>query len=374
MKNKIIFLVNGDSFFISHRLLIAKKLLLEGYEVHIATEFSNHRKMLSKMGFKLHNISFNKNSVNLLKTILPIFQIFFLIRKIKPNIIHLISLKPIILGGLVSLISPVNSMVISITGLGSMFIKNGIFSRIRENIFILLYRVVFLFPNFKVILQNNDDLKYQIKKANLKKNKTEIIKGSGVDLNTVKFTKIPENQPIILMACRIIGDKGILEYIKSIQYLKKYNFKGKFYLAGNIDFTNPSAIKESTINHWHQKKIVNYIGYQNDISKIIKKSTIVVLPSYREGFPKILMEAAACGRPVITTNVPGCKDAVINNITGILIPPKNYIALANAIKNILNNKKKLKKIGKAARKHALENFDVNDVVSHHLHIYKTLEL
>ena len=167
MKNKIIFLVNGDSFFISHRLLIAKKLLLEGYEVHIATEFSKHRKMLSKMGFKLNNISFNKNSVNLLKTILPIFQIFFLIRKIKPRIIHLISLKPIILGGLVSLISPVNSMVISITGLGSMFIKNGIFSRIRENIFILLYRAVFLFPNFKIILQNNDDLKYLIKKANL---------------------------------------------------------------------------------------------------------------------------------------------------------------------------------------------------------------
>ena len=132
MKNKIIFLVNVDSFFVSHRLPIAKKLLLDGYDVHIATQFTRYKKMLLKMGFKAHDINFNKNSVNLLKAILPIFQIFFLIRKIKPTIIHLISLKPIIFGGFVTLISPVNSMVISITGLGSMFLKKGIFYKIRE--------------------------------------------------------------------------------------------------------------------------------------------------------------------------------------------------------------------------------------------------
>ena len=373
MKKKIIFLVNIDSFFISHRLPIAKKLLLNGYEVHIATEFTQHKKMLLKMGFKVHNISFNKNSLNLFKIIIPIFQIFFLIKRIKPTIFHLISLKPVILGGLVSFISPVNSMVISITGLGSMFIKEGIFYKIRENIFNLFYRVIFLFPNLKVILQNKDDVDYLIKKTNLKRSKIEIIKGSGVDLKNFKFSKIPKNKPIILMASRIIADKGVFEYIKSIQYLKKYNFKGNFYLVGDIDFANPSSIKKSTIDYWHREKIINYIKYQKKISKIIKKSTIVVLPSYREGFPKVLMEAAACGRPVITTNVPGCKHAIIKNITGILVPSKNYIALAKAIKNLCDNRKKLEIIGKAARKHALENFDVNNVVSLHLSMYKSLE-
>jgi len=373
MKNKIIFLVNVDSFFVSHRLPIAEKLLLDGYEVHIATQFTTYKKMLIKMGFKAHSINFNKNSVNLLKAILPVFQIFFLLRRIKPSIVHLISLKPIIFGGLVSFISPVRSMVISITGLGSMFLKKGKFYKIRENIFNLFYRIIFLFPNLKVILQNKDDLNYLIKKTKLKKNKTEIIRGSGVDLNSQKFSKIPKNPPIILMASRIIADKGIFEYIKSIEYLKKINFKGKFYLVGDIDYANPSAIKKSTINYWHKKKIITYVKYQLKISTFLKKSTIVVLPSYREGFPKILMEAALCGRPVITTNVPGCKDAIVKNVTGILVPPKNHVLLGKAIKNLCVNRKKLETIGKAARKHALENFDINHVVSQHLYIYKSLE-
>ena len=373
MKNKIIFLVNVDSFFVSHRLPIAKQLLLDGYDVHIATQFTRYKKTLLKMGFNTHDINFNKNSVNLLKAILPIFQIFFLIRKIKPTIIHLISLKPIIFGGFVTLISPVNSMVISITGLGSMFLKKGIFYKIRENTFNLFYRIIFLFPNLKVILQNRSDLNYLIDKAKLKKNKTEIIRGSGVDLKSLKFSKIPKKEPIIVMASRIIADKGIFEYIKSIQYLKKNNFKGKFYLVGDIDYKNPSAIKKSTINYWHKKKIITYVKHQKKISPFLKKSTIIVLPSYREGFPKILMEAAACGRPVITTNVPGCKDAIIKNVTGILVPPKNHILLAKAIKNLCDNRKRLETIGKAARKHALKNFDINNVVSQHLYIYKSLQ-
>ena len=373
MKNKIIFLVNVDSFFVSHRLLIAKQLMLDGYDVHIATQFTRYKKMLLKMGFKAHDISFNENSVNLLKAILPIFQIFLLIRKIKPTIFHLISLKPIIFGGFVSFISPINTLVISITGLGSMFLKKGIFYKIREYIFNLFYRIIFLFPNLKVILQNKSDLNYLIKKAKLKKNKTEIIRGSGIDLKSLKFSEIPKNVPIIIMAGRIIADKGVFEYIKSIQYLKKYNFKGKFYLIGDTDYKNPSAIKKSTINYWHKKKIITYIKYQKKISPFLKKSTIVVLPSYREGFPKILMEAAACGRPVVATNVPGCKDAVIKNITGILVPPRNHVLLAKAIKNLCNNRKKLETIGKSARKHALKNFDVNHVVSKHLYIYKSLQ-
>ena len=373
MKNKIIFLVNVDSFFVSHRLPIAKKLLLDGYDVHIATQFTRYKKTLLKMGFNTHDINFNKNSVNLLKAILPIFQIFFLIRKIKPTIIHLITLKPIIFGGFVAFISPINSMVISITGLGSMFLKKGIFYKIRENIFNLFYRIIFLFPNLKVILQNRSDLNYLIKNAKLKKNKTEIIRGSGVDLKSLKFSEIPKREPIIVMASRIIADKGIFEYIKSIQYLKKHNFEGKFYLVGDIDYKNPSAIKKSTVNYWHKKKIITYVKHQKKISTFLKKSTIIVLPSYREGFPKILMEAAACGRPVVTTNVPGCKDAIIKNVTGILVPPKNHILLAQAIKNLCDNRKKLETIGKAARKHALKNFDINNVVSQHLYIYKSLQ-
>ena len=174
------------------------------------------------------------------------------------------------------------------------------------------------------------------------------------------------------MISRIIADKGVFEYIEAIKYLKKINFKAKFYLVGDIDFGNPSAIKKSNLKLWKDKKIIKYLSYKTDVFKILKKSTIVVLPSYREGFPKILMEAAAVGRPVITTNVPGCKDAVLKNITGILVPLKNHIKLAKAIKSLSENKNRLKKISYEARKHAIKNFNVVKVVNQHISIYKSL--
>jgi glycosyltransferase involved in cell wall biosynthesis len=372
MKKKIIFLVNTDKFFISHRLPIAKKLLEEGYEVYIATEFTNFKHKLYKMGFKTYNINFNRNSLNIFKALLAIFQIFILLKKIKPNIVHLISLKPIILGGLISFFSPVKSLVISVTGLGSMFIKDGVFFKIRENLFNYFYKIIFKFPKLVVILQNDNDLKYLVKKTNLKKTKVKIIKGSGVELKDYTFSSIPKNLPIILMASRIIADKGVIEFINAAKYLKKNNFKGKFYLIGDTHLANPSSIKKSEIISWQRKKIVTYKKYPKKISKYIKDSTIFILPSYREGFPKIIMEAAACGRPVIATNVPGCRDAVINNVTGLLVPVKNYLALAKAIKNLSDDRQKLKKFGKAARKHAIINFDIRDVVYKHLCIYNSL--
>ena len=292
--------------------------------------------------------------------------------KIKPDILHLISLKPIIFGGLISFISPVNSMVISITGLGSMFIKKGFFFKIRQGIFNLLYTVIFTFPRLRVIIQNKDDRDYLINHAGLKKKNIKMINGSGVDLERFKFSKILNNSKSILMAARIIEDKGVFEFIKAAEYLKKINFNAKFFLVGDIDFDNPSAIKKSVVESWKKNKIVNYLKNQNKIELLIKKSTIVILPSYREGFPKILMESAAVGRPVISTSVPGCKDAVINNVTGFLVPKKNYLALAKAIVKIFKNKNLIKKMGKAARKHAEINFNVIDVVSKHISIYKSL--
>tara|TARA_Y100001970_G_C14041680_1_gene754089 strand:- start:172 stop:942 length:771 start_codon:yes stop_codon:yes gene_type:complete len=253
-----------------------------------------------------------------------------------------------------------------------MFINKGIFYNFREYIFKTFYKVIFLFSNLKVILQNKDDLNYLIKKSNLKKKDVQIIKGSGVNLNKFKFSNIPKGSPIILMASRIIKDKGVFEYIEAIRILKKKNFNGKFFLIGNIDNDNPSAISNSLIRLWKKKKMIIYLKHQQNIIKYIKKSSIVVLPSYREGFPKILMEAAACGRPVITTNVPGCKDAIVNRVTGYLIPVKKSKPLADLIFNLSKKRNTLKKMGIDARIHAEKNFDVNNVVSKHLSIYKKI--
>ena len=369
---KIIFLINIDSFLISHRFELAKELLKKGFEVHIAGQFTTHQNMLKKKGFKTHEINFNRNSTNLLRALYVAFKVFLLIRKVKPNIIHLISIKPIIIGGLIAFITPVKSVVISITGLGSMFLNKGLIYKFREQFFLLIYRIIFLFPNLKVILQNKSDLKYLKKNSKLDKSKVEIIKGSGIQLNNFKFSKINSHLPKISMISRIIADKGVFEYIEAVKLLINENLNAKFYLIGSIDKENPSSIKKSVVDQWRKQKKIVILKHKKHIYKFIKDSSIIVLPSYREGFPKILMEAAACGRPVITTNVPGCRDVVINNLTGILVPKKNYLKLAKAIKNLCLDQTKLVKMGRFARSHAEKNFDVKKVVSKHLSIYKSL--
>ncbi len=372
-KKKILFLSNLDSFFISHRLEVGKSMLKEGYDVHIATEFTKYKNKLSKMGFKTHHINFNRNSLNLIKSIKPLLQIFLLYKNLNPNLVHHISLKPMVFGGFATLFTPIKSVVASVTGLGSIYLGNGIGFKIKKIIINLILFILFLKKNLRVIVQNYSDYKYLVNKTKIKKFKLVIIKGSGIDLKRFKYSKIKVKNPFILMASRLIADKGIYEYIFSIKHLKKSGFKGKFFLVGDIDFENPSAIKYSELNLWKKEKIINYHKHTNKIQNYIKKSSIVVLPSYREGFPKILLEAAACGRPVITTKVPGCKDAIINGKTGILIPPKNYIELAKAIKFLSTDKKRLKLMSRNSRKYAEQNFNVRNVVSKHIQIYKSLD-
>ena len=372
MKKVFIYLVNVDTFFVSHRLNVAKKLLDSGSEVHIATEFTKYRNKLNKMGFITHKINFKRNSMNILSLLICFYQIFVLFYKVRPNLVHLISAKPIVFGGINSFLTNINNMVISITGLGSIFIANNFLSKILRKIFNLIYKFIFKFPNLKVIVQNKSDLRYLIKNSNLNKKKTEIIGGMGVDLKKFKPIKLNNKVPIILMVSRIIGDKGIYEFIDSAKSLKRKQFMGKFYLIGDTDYQNPSYIKKEEIKIWIKKKIINYYKYQTNIYKFLKKSTIVVLPSYREGFPKILMEAAACGKPIITTNVPGCRETIINGVTGILVKPKNSKNLAQAIYELSSNKKKLSLMSKNARKFAEKNFDTNYIVDKHLQIYKTL--
>ena len=296
-------------------------------------------KISSKRGFKIYDIKFNRNSLNILKAFLPLFQIFLMILKVKPNVLHLISLKPIIFGGLISLVIPVKSIVISITGLGSMLLYKNFLCKLREFFIKFLLKLIFSHSNIKIIFQNKDDYNYLKNFTKLRKDKIFFIKGSGIELNKFKYSKINFKKTNIMLISRVIGEKGVYEYIQAAKNLKRLNFKGNFYLVGDTDYNNPSAIKKLEIENWVKEKIIIYLKHQRNIYNLIKKSTIIVLPSYREGFPKILMEAAATGRPVITTNVPGCRDAIIDKKTGVLVPPKNYIKLAKAILNLSRNKK-----------------------------------
>lgn len=370
MKKKILFVVNVDWFFISHRLPIALEAIKHGFEVHVATSITTDKKILSNYGINIHEINFNRKSQNIFNIIIISFKLAKVIKLINPDIVHLITIKPVIIGGFISSLLGIKALVISITGLGYTFIANGFIANLRKFFIIKIYNFIFLHKNLKIIFQNNDDLKLLTNRLTF--NKVVLIKGSGVNLSLFKYTKLPNEKSIVMMASRLIKDKGLIEFLNAAQILKNKGLNARFVLIGNIDNENPSVINKNYINKHIEKGNIEWWGHRNNMHQVVSLAHLIVLPSYREGMPKILLEAAACGRAVITTDVPGCKDAIIANITGLLVPVRNHIELADKIEYLINRPDKLVEMGLAGRKLAEDEFDIKDVINKHISIYNEL--
>ncbi len=372
---KLLIIVNVDWFFISHRLPIAIEALKKGYEVHIATTITNpalEKKLISK-GFKIHKIFLDRSGKNLFSIIRGFFQIFNLLRNIKPDILHLVTFQPILFGGISARILKINKIIYAISGLGHIFISPTLISKLRKKLFLYLYRFSLSGKNRIIIFQNPNDKFLLCKFCAINESETKLIPGSGVDLDKFKHKDLPDGIPIIIMASRLIISKGVREFVNSARIIKEKGYSVRFQLIGKPDESNPLAIKNKEIRNWISNGDIEYLGFRNDIHKLIPNSHIVVLPSYYpEGLPKVLSEAAACGRAIITSDKPGCRDAIEENVTGLVIPPKESNVLANAILLLLQDKDKLKSMSIASRKRAEKIFDINKIVRTHIDIYNYL--
>ena len=370
-KTKLLYFVNTDWFFISHRLPIALAALKKGYEVHIVVNEATKINELKKYGILVHFLKLNRKNWNPIEFLNCLLKFIFLIKKINPDLIHCLTIKPIIIGTLSSIILIKPKVVISITGMGSIFSNNKKIDKIKQLFILGIYSFIFLKKNLKVIFQNNDDQLLIINKTTLKRDKSLIIRGSGVNFKNYPYKYLKDKKPKVLFASRLLYSKGIKEFIEASSFVKEC----EFLVAGNIDPGNPQSITKKDLNLFIKNYPIKYLGFKKNIINTITSSSIIVLPSYyREGLPKILIEAAACGRAIITTDNVGCRDAVINDKTGILIPIKNTQKLVQAIKYLLKDKKYLTKMGERGRKFAKENFDISIIVDKHLKIYEELIL
>jgi glycosyltransferase involved in cell wall biosynthesis len=371
-KTKILFFVNVDWFFISHRLPIAIDAAAKGYEVHVATTVTNQAKQIIDHGFILHDINISRGKTNPFFVIKNLFDIIFLFKKIKPNIVHLVTIKPILLGGIAARLTNVQGVVAAISGLGYIFINQGFIASIRRFLIKLLYRLSLRHKNIMIICQNQNDLQEIKSLSKLTDSSFTIIEGSGVSLEKFKYFPDTSVIPNVMMASRLLIDKGVVEFYEAAAILKQIKLQANFVLVGETDPDNPASIPDDLIEKWKNENIVEFWGHRSDMQNHLPKASIVVLPSYREGFPKVLIEAAACGRPVITTDVPGCRDAIYNTKTGILVPPRNAKALADAIKKLILDNPTRQMMGTKARQMSEVRFDEKMVITKHLHIYKQL--
>ena len=375
-KIKILFVVNIDSFFVSHRLPIALEALNKGYEVHVAAKFTDKMEMLSKLGLIVHPINFNRSRIGILSLLMEFIQTIKILNNVKPDVAHLISIKPVILGGIASRIVQTSNIVSAISGLGFIFSSKGFLSILRRFIVKKLYKQAFSHPSQKIIFQNKDDRSVLLNSTGILDSKTLLIPGSGVDLEKFKSNPVSSEFPIIMLVARMLSDKGVREFVEASKILKSSNQllfqQSRFVLVGDTDLSNPASLDEVELKSWAQSGIVETWGHIENMPRVLNNAHIVVLPSYREGFPKVLMEAAACGKPIITTDVPGCRDAIIPDVTGLLIPAVDATALANAIKSLLNDLPRCLSMGIEGRKFAEQQFDITQVISSHMSIYEEL--
>ncbi len=373
---KILFFVNQLSFFVSHRLPIAESLLANGFNVIVAYgqlgQSDIDLEVLEQKGFETKYIPIHRGKISLIKDLKTCFYIWKFFKIAKPDIVHLITIKPYLYGGIISRLLGVKGLVTAVSGLGTLFINKDLKSRLIRFLLTPFFKLAFNHLNQKIILQNRDDIKLLIDWGVLNLSKVKLIKGSGVKLEN--FTNLDEHDgiPAVCFAARLLRDKGVYEFISAAKLLKKRGVKAKFFLAGDLDADNPSGLKISDLNKIKKEGNVKILGYQKDIAKLYAKSHIICLPSYREGLPKSLIEAAAASRAVVTTDVPGCRDVIIPKITGLLVPVKDEKALADAIQWLIENPKERINMGKKGRILAEKEFSIQKVVEDHLEIYQQL--
>lgn len=352
---KILYIYNISWFFCSHRLVTAKKLIQEGNDVYLICKIANEsdRKIINKSGIKLYEISFNRGFSNLLIDFYHLIKIRNLVNKINPSVSEIATIKPIIIAGLFFKLSKRN-VVYWLSGLGFIFTSNKLLIKILKQIIIKFYSFIFDNNSSKIILENIEDQNYLIKKNVIKKNQSYVLPGSCVELK--KYTFVNEPKKIkILMPSRLLWNKGVGDYINAIKILKNKNIRCEFLLAGMTD-DNPTSVPISTIRNWESKGYIKYLGYVKNIIPVYQNSNIICLPSYREGLPKSLVEAGACYRASVTTNVIGCRNIISNNFNGLLVKVNDPLDLSKAIYDLIKNSTKRKRLAYNARKYVEKNF------------------
>lgn len=372
---KILFVVNVDWFFISHRLPIALKAIEQGYDVHLACTFSDQRYSLENLGITCHHIAFSRSGSALKSELNSIYLIRRLLKDIEFDIVHAVTIKPVIYTGFVlrSIQRP-PAFVAAISGLGYVFTANTLRARLTKSLVSLMYKSALRSKSKMVIFQNTSDQAILSRIVNLSEKDRTLIKGSGADLSVYSAHPEPSgNNKVVTMACRLLKEKGVYQFVDAAKIIKEKLPNIDFWLIGGVDPENPNSVSQREVDMWMAQGIVNVLGHRDDIPELFAQSHIVAMPSfYGEGVPKVLIEAAACGRPIVTTDNPGCRDSVIHGKTGLVVPIKNVQALAEALMTLLMDDTKRVDMGLKARKYAVEEFDVNNVVAAHLEVYQSL--
>ncbi len=363
---KLLFVVTEDWYFSSHRLALAIHAKKSGYEVTLASRFHIHRSAIETAGCRTISFSMNRRGLNpflLIQEALALAQIF---RQEKPDLVHLVALRPVVIGNIACHLARSPRLVSAITGMGFLFTDRKRSKLIRRVLQTVLPR---LLSKGITIVQNHDDEK-QLQSFGLPAHVIRLIPGAGVD--TSRFIPSSTNScivPIIMMASRLLWDKGVGEFVEAARQL---NGSGaRFVLVGSIDHDNPSSVSHSDLKGWISHGLIEWWGHSTNMATTLAQADLFCLPSYyREGLPLVLLEAMACGKACVVADVPGCRDAVRHGDNGLLVPAKDSTALAQAIKQLLDDTTLRQCMGTRGRERAVKEFGQRQIIESTLAVYR----
>ncbi len=364
--------VNTSWNIYNFRLALIRRLKREGYKVILIAPRDDYSQQLEDEGFIYHNIKIDNRGVNPFVDLMLIYDFYKLYKELKPDLILNYTIKPNIYSSLAGKVLSIPTLN-NITGLGTVFLNENLSSHIAR----WLYRVSIY--NNLVVFQNSDDMTLFMEKKLVKEDNTRLILGSGIDTNRFKSQNSLTNKRkfTFLMIARLIKDKGISEYIEAIRIIKstKYANRCTFKILGSLYHSNPTAISQNELDSWIDEGLIEYLGHSDSVQDEIDKVDCVVLPSYREGLSRVLLEASSMSKPIITTDVTGCRDIVDNGVNGYLVKVKNSVELAKAMKKMLNlSNIELIYMGRNGRKKVIENFSEEIVVNKYLSLIKSIAL
>ena len=374
MTARLLYLVNIPRFFLTHRLPLALAARNAGYEVHVATSQYDRDNVarIRATGLTHHALPLQQHGTAPLNELRALRSILALYRELRPDLAHHITVKALLYGGLAARLSDVPALVNTVSGLGYVFSTDDLRARSLRGAVSLGYRLLLRHPNACTIFQNPDDRDHFVQRGLVAAGQTCVIRGSGVDVTRFCPQPQPTGTPRVLFVGRLLWQKGLAEFVAAARQLRAEGLDARFTIAGYGEAGNPDSVPPETLAAWQREGIIDYLGQRDDMPQVYADAQIVCLPSWREGVPRALIEAAACGRALVASDVPGCREIVQHDLNGLLVPARAPEALAAALRRLLQDAALRQRMGAAGRELVLREFSLERVNAATLALYAQL--
>jgi glycosyltransferase involved in cell wall biosynthesis len=370
---RILFVLANDWYFYWHRLSLAQRIAAAGYDVHVATPTGRFCEAIAAAGVPHHPIQMDRQGLNPLKDLATINHLDDLYRELKPTLVHHVAIKPIIYGSIAAKITRVPCIVNAMPGTGYIFTSKQLLARLIRPGITTALRLLLNAANSRVTFENQDDREKLIAWRVTRPDRAVVIRGCGVDTSEYQPSPEPPGPPLVILPARLLSYKGVGEFVEAARLLKASGTFARFALVGEGDPGNPASVPSSQLRQWESEGVVELLGWHDEMASVFARSHIICLPSHGgEGVPRSLMEAAACGRPIVTTDVPGCRDVVHDGDSGLLVPPQQVAPLAMALGKLIGDGDLRRAMGERGRARTVAEFSVEIVADETLRLYAEL--